>query len=61
MFKLIKRGFAAPRKKLIRNLVGLKSKEELMQVFDKLNIDVDVRPGDLHLSDWQKMYDEISK
>ena len=61
VFKLIKRGFAAPRKKLIRNLVGLKSKEELMQVFDKLNIDVDVRPGDLHLSDWQKMYDEISK
>ena len=61
VFKLIRQGFGAPRKKLIHNLAGLKSKEELMQVFDKLNIDVDVRPGDLHLSDWQKMYDEISK
>ena len=61
VFRLIRQGFSAPRKKLIHNLAGLKSKEELMQVFDKLNIDVDVRPGDLHLSDWQKMYDEISK
>ena len=59
VFKLIRQGFSAPRKKLIHNLAGLKSKEELMQVFDKLNIDVDVRPGDLHLSDWWKMYNEI--
>lgn len=61
VFRLVRQGFSAPRKKIIHNLAGLKSKEELMQVFDKLNIDVDVRPGDLHLSDWQKMYDEISK
>lgn len=61
VFKLIKRGFAAPRKKLIRNLAGLKSKGELTPIFTKLGIDIDVRPGDLHLSDWQKMYDEISK
>lgn len=61
VFRLVRQGFSAPRKKLMHNLAGLKSKEGLMQVFDKLNIDVDVRPGDLHLSDWQKMYDEISK
>ena len=61
VFKLIKRGFAAPRKKLIHNLAGLKSKEELVRIFGELGISVDARPGDLHLPDWQKLYDVIQK
>ena len=61
VFKLIKRGFAAPRKKLIHNLAGLESKEELVRIFEELNIDVDARPGDLHLPDWQKLYDVMQK
>ncbi|MBR2994076.1 ribosomal RNA small subunit methyltransferase A [Candidatus Saccharibacteria bacterium] len=56
VFGLIKRGFAAPRKKLVHNLAGLKSKAELVQIFTDLNINIDARPGDLKLSDWQKLY-----
>lgn len=59
VFKLIKRGFAAPRKKLIHNLAGLESKEELVGIFEELDINADARPGDLHLPDWQKLYVEI--
>lgn len=61
VFRLVRQGFSAPRKKLIHNLAGLKSKGELVRIFEELNIDVDTRPGGLHLSDWQKMYDKISK
>ena len=61
VFKIIKRGFAAPRKKLIHNLVGLKSKEELVRIFKELNISIDARPGDLHLLDWQKLYNILYK
>lgn len=56
VFGLIKRGFAAPRKKILHNLAGLKSKAELAQIFAELNIDINARPGDLRLSDWQKLY-----
>ena len=59
VFKLIRRGFVAPRKKLIHNLAGLKSKEELARVFGELDISIDSRPGDLSLADWQKLYDTI--
>lgn len=59
VFRLIKRGFAAPRKKLMHNLAGLKSKEELKRTFEEINISIDARPGDLHLPDWQKLYDAI--
>lgn len=61
VFRLIKRGFAAPRKKLIHNLAGLKSKEELKRTFEGINISIDARPGDLHLPDWQKLYDVMQK
>ena len=61
IFKLIRQGFAAPRKKLVHNLAGLKSKEELARIFDELNIDVNARPGDLKLADWQKLYNVICK
>ena len=61
VFKLIRRGFAAPRKKLLHNLAGLKSKAELVQIFTELNIDINARPGDLKLADWQKLYDLTKK
>lgn len=57
VFWLIRRGFSAPRKKLIHNLVGLKSKEELVSIFKDLKIDINVRPGDLSLADWQKIFE----
>ncbi len=55
VFGLIRQGFKAPRKKLIHNLAGIKSKEELKNKFTELGISVDARPGDLHLTDWQKL------
>lgn len=61
VFKLIGRGFAAPRKKLIHNLAGLKSKEELTQIFVNLSLDMNARPGELHLLDWQRLYDVFYK
>ena len=59
VFKLISRGFSAPRKKVIHNLAGLKSKSELQDMFLKLNINVDARPSDLKLEDWYKIYQKM--
>lgn len=56
VFKLIRQGFSAPRKKLLHNLNSLKSKEDLINIFTKLNIDINARPGDLDLSKWQQLY-----
>ncbi|MBR2795536.1 ribosomal RNA small subunit methyltransferase A [Candidatus Saccharibacteria bacterium] len=55
VFRLIRIGFSAPRKKLTHNLVSLKSKVELGQVFNDIGINVGARPGDLSLADWQKL------
>ncbi len=59
VFELIRRGFVAPRKKLIHNLAGLKSKSELMRIFEEYGLDVDARPGDLKLEDWAKLYKKM--
>ena len=59
VFGLIQRGFVAPRKKLVHNLVGLKSKDETAQIFRELGISLDARPGDLKLADWKKLYENM--
>ncbi len=51
--KLIKQGFKAPRKKLAKNL-GL-SKDQITEIFGKLNISLDARPADLSLGTWQNL------
>lgn len=61
VFTLIRRGFSAPRKKLVHNLAGLASKEELIKMFLELGISPDVRPGDIHLFDWQKIFKELGR
>ena len=55
VFDLIGVGFRFPRKKLIRNLLALKSREELGAIFSELGIDLNARPGNLSLEDWQKL------
>lgn len=55
VFDVIKIGFKAPRKKLIHNLSGLKSRSELEEIFSKLEISQDARPGDLNLADWARL------
>lgn len=50
---LAKQGFKNPRKKLIKNLPY--SQEKLIEVFKKLNLDLNVRPANLTLEDWQNL------
>ena len=57
VFGLIRRGFSSPRKKLVHNLAGVKSVEELKRVLASVGISPDARPGELHLDDWEKLYD----
>ena len=57
VFKIIQQAFRAPRKKLVHNLAGMKSREEMMGILKSLGINEDVRPGDLHLSEYKKLYD----
>lgn len=59
VFKLIRQAFKAPRKKLIHNLGSYKSREELEQIFEKIGVDLNARPGDLHLNEYQKICDTI--
>ena len=59
VFDLIQRGFRAPRKKLVHNLSGMKSRDELIEILVDLGVSPDVRPGDLNLAAWQKLYDAL--
>ena len=59
VFGLIRAGFKAPRKKLVANISDIKSREELKEIFLRLGINPDVRPADLGLEDWKKLYDEL--
>lgn len=59
VFKLIKTGFSSPRKKLIANLAGPKSKEELKNLFEKLGLDENARPADLSLKDWERLHESM--
>ena len=60
VFKIIRAGFSAPRKKLISNLSSFKSREELTEIFARLKINMDVRPADLKLEDWRKLYEALA-
>lgn len=58
----IKIGFSNPRKKLIANLVaGLqRNKSEIIEAFRILDVDIDARPANLSLSDWQKLFTKLA-
>lgn len=56
VFALIKKSFRSPRKKLVHNLSGLKTKEELVNILRDLEINPDARPGDLHLNNYYDLY-----
>ena len=59
VFKLVRTGFMAPRKKLVHNLAGIKPKDEIIKILGELGISPDARPGDLKLSDWQKLHEKL--
>lgn len=59
IFRIIKIGFSAKRKKLAKNLAaGLKvNKVEVEKVLESNGIDINVRAQDLDLEDWVKLAD----
>lgn len=59
VLKMIQLGFSAPRKKLLHNLLPLKSKEELVRIFEKTGVSVDARPADLHLTDYLRLFENM--
>ena len=56
VLRLIRLGFSAPRKKLIHNLATKKPRKELLKIFEENEINIDARPSDLSLQDWDKLY-----
>ncbi len=59
VFRLIRRGFSSPRKKLLHNLAGLKSESDLKLALERSGASADARPGDLKLENWAKLYHEL--
>lgn len=59
VLKFIKQCFANPRKKLITclPLITNQSRDQIKEIYRKLNFDENFRPADLNLSDWQNLYD----
>jgi len=57
VFELIRRGFTSPRKKLVHNLAGLKSADELKRMLISIGVSPDARPGELHLEDWRRLHE----
>ncbi|MBR5620941.1 ribosomal RNA small subunit methyltransferase A [Candidatus Saccharibacteria bacterium] len=58
--ELAKRGFSAPRKKLVKNLSPYHSVESLRAALEKLNLSIDVRPADLTLENWQNLANALA-
>ena len=61
VFELIKLGFKEPRKKVVKNLSSIKSRDDIKDIFAEMGLNVDSRPHELHLADWQKIYERIYK
>ena len=62
-FRMVKVGFSAPRKKLIRNLeAGLGvDREKMRKVFGKNGLDDNIRPQEMSIDDWRKLYVDLMK
>ncbi|MCX7779177.1 MAG: 16S rRNA (adenine(1518)-N(6)/adenine(1519)-N(6))-dimethyltransferase RsmA [Patescibacteria group bacterium] len=58
-FKIIKTGFAHPRKKLVNNLTRIIEKEKLKELFQAIGWSQEVRAENLDLEDWLKLYQNI--
>ena len=60
----IKKGFAAPRKKLVKNLgaiadVSVNSQPELLSILASLDVSENARPADLSLAQWNALYQRL--
>ena len=58
-FRLVKAGFAQKRKKLIRNLESVETRERLQETFRAIGISENSRAEDLSLAVWKKIAGEL--
>ncbi|MBQ9017811.1 ribosomal RNA small subunit methyltransferase A [Candidatus Saccharibacteria bacterium] len=61
VMRFVQTGFSQPRKKVTRNLSVYMPREDIKDIFIRNNINIDVRPAEMHLADWQKIYDLMKK
>ncbi len=60
-FKVVKAGFASPRKTLLNNLsAGLQmSKDEVAKIMGKYSLDIKLRAEDLSIKEWKMLSKEV--
>jgi len=60
-WKIARAGFSSKRKKLLGNLVkaGFGTRQQIEQVFDKINLQHSTRAQELSLDDWNRICNEI--
>jgi len=58
-FEILRAGFKSKRKKLSSNLVGVVSKEKVLDTFEKLKLDPNLRAEDLDISGWRKLVETL--
>ncbi len=59
--EFLKVAFKQPRKKLIKNLSLKYTKEHLQNIFEKMNIDQNIRPHQTEISVYQRLYKKLSE
>ena len=59
-FKAIKSGFSSKRKQVLNNLERIEDKESLIQIFEKLNINLKIRAEDIPLETWREIVRRLS-
>ena len=55
----IKKGFGSPRKKITNSFDSI-DKNKITNILNKLGININLRPGNLTLHDWEKINEEIN-
>jgi len=58
-FELLRAGFKSKRKKLSSNLSEVKPREEVLEIFKKLNLDENLRAEDLGVEGWRKLVEAL--
>ncbi len=59
VLKIVQLGFSAPRKKLLHNLLPLKSRDELEKIFETIGVSVEYRPADLLLKHYRRLIENM--
>lgn len=58
-FEILRAGFKSKRKKLSSNLIGIVPKQKVLETFNKLKLDSNLRAEDLDISGWKKLAETL--